>query len=217
MSFFETEFPRKGLSFERVGGPGFNNQRMTVQSGDTARNRTWADPLREYSGSLILTSEASTSLSIAIYSAVETFFLLVGGDFDAFRFFDELDYQATNEPMVLVSGSTYQLQKTYTLNGRSYVRTITKPIMSAVKDYQGNALTDTVSIVSGGTLVSVDHTTGKVVLSGVTGTPHATFQYHIPVMLTSKKLEPQIRQSGPGARIARWNSLAMMEVRPPNY
>jgi len=215
---FETEFPRKGLSFQRLGGPAFNTDPIGMQSGQEQRNRNWANARRKYSGSLILTSEASTPLPIAIYSAVEAFFMVgPAGQYDSFRFYDELDCVATNQAMVLVSGSVWQLQKTYALNGRTYVRTITKPITSSVKDYQGNALADTVVITSGGTLVSVDHTTGQVTLSGVSGTPHATFSYHIPVRLTSDDFEPQISQSPQGARLIKWNSLSMIEVLPPNY
>jgi uncharacterized protein (TIGR02217 family) len=217
MAFFETEFPRKGLSFQRVGGIGFNTSVIPVQSGQEQRNRAWANPRREYSGSLILTSELSTPLNIAIYNDVEKFLMMVGGQGDGFRFYDELDCQATNEAMVLVAGAVWQLQKTYALNGRTLVRTITKPITSSVKDYQGNALTNSVTIVSGGTLVSVDHTTGQVTLSGVSGTPHASFNYHIPVRLTSDKFEPQIEQSGPAARLIKWNSVGLIEVLAPNY
>lgn len=217
MAFFETEFPRKGLSFQRLGGIGFNTAVVAVQSGQEQRNRAWANPRRKYSGSLILTSELTTPLYIAIYNDVEKFLMMVAGQADAFRFYDELDYQATNEPMADLGGGVWQLQKTYSLNGRTYVRAITKPITSSVKDYQGNALANTVSIVSGGTLVSVDHTTGKVTLSGVSGTPHATFEYHVPVRLTSDDFEPQIEQSGPGARIVKWNSLGLIEVLPTNY
>jgi uncharacterized protein (TIGR02217 family) len=215
---FETEFPRKGLAFDRLGGPGFKTGVVGAESGGEQRNRVWSNPRRKYVGSLILTGELTTPHNIAIYSAVETFFLVgPAGQHDSFRFYDELDCVATNEPMVLVSGSVYQLRKTYTLNGRSYVRDITKPITSAVKDYQGNSLADTVVIASGGTLVSVDHTTGLVTLSGVTGTPRANFGYHVPVRLLSDDFEPKISQSAQGARLIKWESLSMIEVRPPNY
>lgn len=213
--FFETEFIRK-IGFRRTGGQMFNTAIVTTQSGQEQRNRSWQNPRAQYEALALMTSD-STEQRLAFIDAVRSFFLNVGGMADAFRFFDELDFQATNEPLVLVSGSIYQLQRTYVLNGRSYVRAITKPITSSVKDVYGNALSDTVSIVSGGTLVSVDETTGQVTLSGVSGTPHATFQYHIPVRFTSDKFEPEIEESSPGARLIKWNSLGLIEVRPPNY
>src|SRR5262249_10181812 len=128
------------------------------------------------------------------------------------------DCIAANEPMVLVTGSIWQLQKTYSLGGRTYIRTITKPITGSVVDYKGVAMANTVSIVSGGTLGSSDHTTGQITLSGVSGTPHASCKYHIPVRFTSDKFEPEIEESNVGAgAIIKWNSLGLIEVRPPNY
>ena len=209
------EFPRV-IGFQRVGGPGFNTSIVAVQSGQEQRNRSWAFARAEYQASLV-TPVSAVGNTDAFIEAVRTFFLQVGGMADGFRFFDHLDYQAMNEPMVLVTGSVWQLQKTYTLGGRTYVRAITKPITSSVINYQGVNLGNTVSITSGGTLVSVDHTTGKVTLSGVSGTPHASFQYHIPVRFTSDKFEPEVEASSSNNRIIKWNSLGLIEVRPPNY
>src|SRR5690349_3713996 len=182
----EIEFPRKGLAYRRTGAAAWNTAVVPVQSGQEQRNRAWAHPRREYSGSLILTSESSTSLSIAIYAAVEKFLLIVGGQHESFRFYDELDCSATAENMVVVPGTSnlqWQMQKTYSLAGNTYVRTITKPITASVKDYQGNALSNSVTVhVSGTTVSSIDHTTGIVTFVGApSGTPNADFQYHIPV------------------------------------
>lgn len=135
---------------------------------------------------------------------------------DGFRFYDHLDCQANGEAMVLVSGSIWQLQKTYSLGGRTYVRTITKPITSNVVDYTGVALPNT-CIFTGGTGPTIDHTTGQVTFASVSGTPHATFQYHIPVRFTSDKFEPEVEPSSSGNRVIKWNSLGLIEVRPPNY
>lgn len=209
------EFPRP-IGFQRVGGPGFNTAIVAVQSGQEQRNRSWAYARAEYQASLV-TPVSAVGNTDAFIEAVRTFFLQVGGMADGFRFFDHLDYQATNEPLTLVSGSIYQLQKTYSLGGRTYVRPITKPITSSVVNYQGVNLANTVSITSGGTLVSTDHATGQVTLSGVSGTPHASFQYHIPVRFTSDKFEPEVEASSSNNRIIKWNSLGLIEVRPPNY
>src|SRR6185369_5434185 len=135
-----------------------------VQSGQEQRNRAWSFARAEYQASLITPASAVGNTDTFI-AQVETFFLMVGGMADGFRFYDHLDCIAVNEPMVLSSGSVWQLQKTYTLGGRTYVRPITKPITSSVIDYKGVNLTNTVSIQSGGTLVSVDHQTGLATLS----------------------------------------------------
>lgn len=215
MSFFEAEFPR-AIGFQRVGGQGFNTAIVAVQSGQEQRNRSWAFARAEYQASLV-TPASAVGNTDAFIEAVRTFFLMVSGMADGFRFFDHLDYQAVNEPMVLVSGSIWQLQKTYSLGGRTYVRAITKPITSSVVNYQGANLINTVSITSGGTASAVDHQTGQVTFSSVSGTPHASFQYHIPVRLTSDKFEPEVEASSSANRIIKWNSLGLIEVRPPNY
>jgi hypothetical protein len=64
---------------------------------------------------------------------------------------------------------------------------------------------------------SVDHVTGQVTFSSVSGTPHATFYYDIPVRLTSDKFEPEVEPSSTVNRLIKWNSLGLIEVRPPNY
>lgn len=218
----EIEFPRKGLSFRRIGGIVFNTAVIGTQSGQEQRNRAWVNPRREYSGSLILTSETSTSLSIAIQQDVDRFLHFAAGQHESFRFWDELDGTATGEAMAAVAGTSnlqWQMQKTLSLAGNTFVRTITKPITASVKDYQGNALANSVTVhVTGASVVSVDHATGIVTFDmAPTGTPTADFDYHIPVRLTSDKFEPEIEQSGKGARLIKWNSLGLIEVRPPNY
>jgi uncharacterized protein (TIGR02217 family) len=223
MSFLEAEFPRS-IMFKRVGGQKFNTAVLDVQSGQEQRNRNWQNPRAEYVASLNTSAKRANQL-LQFVEDVRTFFLLVGGMADGFRYYDPVDCVATNEPMVAALGGGWQLQKTYFRFGRTYVRTITKPIIgtNTIWDYQGNYLADTLT-VSGGSIVSVDHTTGIVQLSGVTGTPTASFRYHIPVRLTSDKFEPELQESnlnpiggGPVQPIIEWHSLGLIEVRPPNY
>ncbi len=216
MSCFEVELCRK-LGYQRTGGAAFNTAIVGTQSGQEQRNRNWANSRAEYAGNLMTPVERVAD-ALQFIEDIRTFHLMVGGMADAFRFYDHLDCSAVNQAMVLVSGSIWQLQKTYGLGGRSYVRTITKPITASVLDYQGVALSNTVSIVSGGTISSVDHTTGQVTLTGVSGTPHATFKYHIPVRFTSDKFEPEVEESNvSGLPIINWKTLGLIEVRPPNY
>ena len=213
MSLFEAEFPR-AILFEQDGGPAFNTDVIAVQSGQEQRNRNWTNTGGDYTASVIGAQDATGS-SIAFIDAVRTFFLMIGGMGDAFRYFDPIDNTALGEPMS-GSGTVWQLQKTYSLGGRTYVRTITKPITSSVIDYRGNALANSV-VVHGATVVSIDHTTGLVTFSGTPGgTPTADFQYHIPVRLTTDKFTPKISKSNKGNRIVRWN-LGLVIVRPPNY
>jgi len=215
MSFFEVEALPRAIGFQRVGGPQFNTGIIGVQSGQEQRNRNWTFARAEYQASVVTPVSAIGSTDTFI-EQVRTAFLMVGGMADGFRFYDHLDCIAVNEPMVLVSGSIWQLQKTYSLGGRTYVRTITKPITGTVLDYRGVALADTLTL-STGTVSSADNTTGKITISGAVGTPHASFQYHIPVRLTSDKFEPEVEPSSSGNRVIKWNSLGLIEVLAPNY
>lgn len=221
--FREWVFPQK-IDFRRSGGQGFNTAVVAVQSGQEQRNRNWLNARRKYTATLFATTDANLTNFLAALSAVQTFHLLVGGMGDSFRFFDELDFQsAANEPLVVIPATSnlqWQLSRTYSFGGVNYVRSITKPIGPPAIDYLGNALADSVTLTSlgGGSSPSIDHTTG-IVTFGVapTGTPTATFQYHIPVRFTSDEFDPEIEKSAPGSRFIKWNSLGLIEVLPPNY
>ncbi len=214
MAFFEAEFPRF-IAFQRVGGQGFNTAISSIESGHEKRIGNWIEARSEYEASLI-TPQSQIGNFQQYVDAVRTFFFLVGGMHDPFRFYDHLDCQATNEPMQLVGGSVWQLQKTYTLFGRTYFRTITKPITASVIDYTGVALTNTVT-VSGGTVSAIDHTTGQVTLSAITGSPTASFKYHIPVRFNTEKFDIEVEQSSSANPIIHWNGLHLIEALPPNY
>lgn len=221
MSFFEVEFPR-AISYKAVGGPSWNTFVVDVASGSEQRNRNWAKARGKWTVSLITPASAAASRQ-TFAEALETFFLMIGGRADGFRFFNHLSFYAGNQPVVAAT-SGIQLQRTYSLASRTYVRTITKPITSSVKDYQGNALTNTVVIkTSGGATrdpatYTVDHTTG-IVTGTVDVTDLASFQYHIPVRLDTDDFQMQIEDSdvSSGDPIVSWNSLSLVEVRPPNY
>lgn len=219
MSFFEVELCRK-LGYQRVGGAAFNTAIVGVQSGQEQRNSAWADPRAEYSGNLI-TPVDRVADALQFIEDIRTFHYMVRGAGDGFRFYDHLDCSCSAQAMgATTTANIFQLQKTYSLGGRTYVRAITKPITTSVKDYQGNALPNSVFItVSGATVSSIDHTTGLVTFSGApSGTPTATFKYHIPVRFTSDKFEPEVEESNiSGLPIINWKTLGLIEVRPPNY
>lgn len=224
MPFFEAEFPR-AIEFQQEGGLAFNTDVIPVQSGQEQRNRVWLSPARgEYTASVIAAQQPGNS-SAAFIDAVRQFWMLVGGRADAFRYFDPIDNAAgllagvASEPMGATGSSNiFQLQKTYSLGGRTLVRVITKPIGSPVIDYEGNTFSETVTVhVSGATVTSIDHTTGLVTFNTApSGTPSADFLYHVPVRFKDDPFTPRVERSGPGARIIRWN-LGLVVVAPPNY
>lgn len=219
--FLEWELVRK-IDFRRSGGQMFNTAVIGLQSGQEQRNRNWANARRKYTATIFATNDSNLTSFLAAVQALQTFHLLVGGMANGFRFFDELDCQATNQNLVVIPGTSnlqWQLSITYSLDAVSYVRSITKPIGPPAIDYLGNALAETVVLnPAGGTGASIDHTTGIVTFTGAPGgTPSASFQYHIPVRFMSDEFDPEIEQSAPGSRFIKWNSMGLIEVLPPNY
>src|SRR5208282_4973086 len=100
--------------------------------------------------------------------------------------------------------TTFQLVKNYVSGDRTYVRTITKAIMSSILDFQGNPLADTVKIYDNGTLLTyttdwtIDATTGIVSFTVAPAAGHhvtADFQFHFPVRFTSDALAAQVEES----------------------
>src|SRR4051812_10798037 len=146
MSFFEIEFPTTIL-YRAVGGPGFSTTVNSGLSGFEARNKNWSQARAKWQINLITpASFAGTEQNYT--DLIRAFFLNVSGQGDAFRLKDWIDYKFTNEIIGVGDGSTlgpFQLVKTYAMGGRSYIRQIKKPITSAVNDYQGNPLANTVT------------------------------------------------------------------------
>lgn len=227
MSFFEVEFPTT-LSFRAIGGPGFSTTVNKGFSGGEARNRNWALSLGEWQVNMI--TPAGTDRKV-YRDLLLAFFNVVGGRADAFRLKDHKDFEFTDETIGIGDGTAlgpYQLIKTYVIGGRSYTRTITKPITAAVNNYKGEALADTVTVKVGGVVVpsgfTVDETTGKLMfLSGHAPASLAVItasgQFHFPARFDTDKLAMQIEESNVagGEAIVSWSSVSMVEVRPPKY
>jgi uncharacterized protein (TIGR02217 family) len=175
MSFFETEFPRT-ISYKATGGPGFNTTVNAGLSGAEQRNKNWAQALGGWQVSLITPASFSSNRA-QFLNLLRSFFLNVSGMGDGFRLFDHVDNNAVNSLIGTGDGVTaaFQLVKGYVIGGRTYVKTINKPITSSVKDYQGNSLTDTVVVYRAGVADptsrwSVDYTTGVVTFKTASGT-----------------------------------------------
>ncbi|HLZ08587.1 MAG TPA: DUF2460 domain-containing protein [Chloroflexota bacterium] len=214
MAFFETEFPRN-LAFKSQGGPGFSTIVNQGFSGQEFRNRNWAFARAEYTIDL-LTPIGFQGNPQGYIDALLDFFFVVGGQADGFRLLDPMDHIATNQALATVDGHV-QLVKNYVVGGRTYQRVITKPITSAVTDYLGNALDNTVFLAGTGTAVTVDPTTG--IVTGHSAGTAVDFQFHVPVRFATDLLPLQGEDSNfkNGQGIIRVNSCKLIEVLPPNY
>jgi uncharacterized protein (TIGR02217 family) len=215
--FFECEFPRT-IAFQAEGGDTFSTVVNEGFSGFEQRNRNWAQTRAEYKISL-------EHKSLSYYEMVRDLWLVVGGRADAFRFFDPLNCQAVNQPCAQVeespyTGCVFQLQNSYQVGSRTYTRTISKPITSAVERFDGTYCPDTVTVfvngvqtISGWTL---DETTGLLTFSEEPAAiPTATFQFHIPVRFDTDKGKPVIEPSdvAGGNALVTWPGVDLIEVR----
>jgi uncharacterized protein (TIGR02217 family) len=227
MSFFETEFPRT-VGYKATGGPAFNTTVNEGFSGFEQRNKNWSLARSKYTVDLLTPPPSQFSGTPQQFiDLIHSFFLVVGGKGDAFRFYDHKDNAVVGQQIGVGDGTnrTFQLVKSYTIGGRSYTRTIKKPITSAVNNYQGNALADTVNIYFGGVpqpgAFTVDSTTGLVSITG--GHPTAGVgvivtadcQFHYPVRFDTDDFQMQVEESdvNGGKAIVTTGQIALVEVR----
>jgi uncharacterized protein (TIGR02217 family) len=223
MAFFECEFPTV-LSYRALGGPAFSTTINEGFSGYEQRNRNWANSRARWTVSLQTPSEFGADRHRFI-ELLETFFLTVSGRADAFRLKDHKDYTARSQQIAIGNGSqtAFQLIRTYTVAGRSYVRTVAKPIAPPATDYRGSVLSNTVKVYKNAALqpasaYTLNATTG-VFTFGVAPAPgdviSADFDFHHPVRFDSDEFQAQIDESAlaTSGPLVSWNSITLVEVR----
>lgn len=204
MAFFEVQFP-VSIGIGATGGPSWSTIVNKGFSGFEARNRNWSHVRNKYSLDLV-------AAPLSQFQTLMNFFLAVGGMADGFRLLDLTDYigtaQSTSPSTGDGSNNIFQLQKTYIVGNpsgiqRSYVRTVSKPIMADIggaspttllTDWNGVGLANTVVMFDNGvqkvlnTDYTVDATTGLVTFTNAPTSGHAitaNFQFHIPVRFDS--------------------------------
>lgn len=222
IDFFECELPTD-ISFLAQGGPTFSTTVNEAYSGTESRVRNWKGSLGKWTVDF-------ANRQVPYFELARNFFMCVGGQACGFRFLDHTDFQATDELLGYGDGetTTYQLVKTYSSGNRTYTRTITKPITSAVLKFDGSHCEDTVNIYVGGylqtsgTAYNLDETTGLVTfLAGhiPAGSPPdavtADFSFHYPVRFTTDALAAQIEESyvKGGEAIISWPQVELKELR----
>lgn len=210
MAFFETEFPRC-VSFKAIGGPSFNTTVNQGFGGAEQRNRNWSLTRAMYQVSLVTPPKAQfAGTPQEFIDLIRSFYLVVGGKADAFRFYDHIDHGVKGQQLGVGDGTNkvFQLVRDYTIGGRTYTRTITKPITSVILDYQGNPLPNTFRLYFGSTQITdidfttaIDATTGFLTIPGGHDAPgdgvivSADFDYHIPVRFDSDQFQFEIEES----------------------
>jgi uncharacterized protein (TIGR02217 family) len=144
------------------------------------------------------------------FEVLRTFFYNVKGQFEGFRFKDWADYRATDQPMSLISGAIYQLNRAYIRGIRTFTRKITRPVSAiVVKRNRAGVIT----IIS----PTIDYATGQVTVAGHVGGDVYTWtgEFDVPVVFTSDAMETIIENKNPGVDqlLIRWPTVQVEEIR----
>jgi len=200
MSFKDIRFPPE-ISFHAIGGPGFQTNIVSTNSGQEFRDSVWSLERGEW--------EVSHAVRLPEqYKPLQAFFRTVKGRAYSFRFKDWSDF--TIEPGEIVfteldsSGTTLQIWKRYTFGEGTSAEIFDRKITKLVATPN----------ISGGTVASVNLITGVVTMT--TGTPtditvpcefdcHARFD-------TDKMKAETIDRSGRDLIIG-WSSIPIIEIK----
>lgn len=174
--FINVPFP-DAVAKGATGGPQFLTDVVTLGSSAEQRNICWAQAKCKFNIGTGIRTRAQMAAVIA-------HFRVAMGKAYSFPFKDWSDFDATDQQMVQVSSTVYQLVKRYTLGGGRHIRTITKPMSgSVVVKVSGSVVTP----------ASIDYLTGLVTFSAAPGaTPTATFQFYVPVRFDMDHLPIQV-------------------------
>ena len=188
-------------------------------SGHEQRNQNWSLALGKWTVGL-------ESKPQSYFDDVYNFCLAVNARADAFRFKDHKDYKATGQAIGTGDGSNtdFQLVKTYTVAGRTYTRTISKPVTASVQKFDGTYCKNTVRIYDAGTLktlttdYTIDYTTGIVTFGTAPATGHAItadFEFHFPARFDMDECQAAVEPSdvAGGQALITWANVAIVETR----
>ena len=122
--FEEQRFPLD-ISWGSQGGPRWSTTINAATSGFEQRNINWSDVRHAWDLRYGIKHREHMLRVVAFFNAVR-------GKATGFRFFPPLDFRADEEPFgtaVPPDGilTAFQLERTYTLGSRTYIRNITKP------------------------------------------------------------------------------------------
>lgn len=193
MAFLDIRFP-VDISFGAKGGPRFSTTVVASDGGNESVNRNWTNELARY--------EVSYNAKLPLqWRALFDFFRVVGGRANTFRYKDWLDFAATSTEgkFFMLTSTTFQCMKRYTVGAYTYDLKITKPRRSIT--------------ITGGSVSSVDYSTGVVTMSSGTPTAWAgEFDRHCRFdtdALDAVIVEAQVN----GSLIVDWISVPLVEVR----
>lgn len=189
MSFHDVRLPddvERGAS----GGPEFSTTITELASGFEQRNADWAKARLSFDIGYGIQDKAG-------FQEVIKFFYARRGRLFGFRFKDWSDYEATGEQIGTGDGviTEFQLQKTYSDMGGSYIRFINKPVTGTVVLYVDDVVVDEADY-------TVDYSTGVVTFDAPvinTGAVTADFEFDVPVRFDVDKADLELTWSNAGS------------------
>lgn len=203
MAFFEERFPER-IAMGARGGPRWKTAKAVTGAGFRNANKEWTSPLHVY-------NVAQAVKTAADFEEVRDFFMCVYGAFDGFRFKDFADYRAgTRGVCTLISGSTYQMGKTYSFGARSFTRTINKPVSGTIAIIRTRAAVP--SDITGSS--TIDVTTGQVIVTGHVGGDTYTWtgEFDVPAAFVEDLLETELIGHAQNLLLS-WTSIQIEEIR----
>ncbi len=192
MNFHEVRFPAS-LSFGSVGGPERRTDIVTLANGFEERNTPWAHSRRRYDAGLGMRSLDDIETLISFFEARQ-------GQMFGFRWKDWSDFKsgaATAEvdkgDQVIARGdgetTVFQLIKTYSSGGFSYVRPILKPVLGTVtlgldQDAQHEGVDFEVDLATGRVTFTAPPPEQVEITSG--------FEFDVPVRFDTDKIQTSV-------------------------
>ncbi|WP_170399803.1 DUF2460 domain-containing protein [Ruegeria arenilitoris] len=192
MNFHEVRFPAS-LSFGSVGGPERRTDIVTLANGFEERNTPWAHSRRRYDAGLGMRSLDDIETLVSFFEARQ-------GQMFGFRWKDWSDYKSgaatadvAQDDQVIARGdgttTEFQLVKTYSSGGFSYVRPIVKPVLGTVKiGLEQDQMREGVDF-------EVDLATGRIVFSAPPPEQveiTAGFEFDVPVRFDTDRIQTSV-------------------------
>lgn len=192
MQFHDVRFPAK-LSFGSVGGPERRTDVVAISNGFEERNAPWAHSRRRYDAGVGIRSLDDVDVMIAFFEARF-------GQLYAFRWKDWSDYRSCKPSLDITAFDQnlgegdgiqvdYQITKTYQSGIHTYVRPISKPVITTLKVAVGSVeMQEAVDYV-------VDAATGVIRFTvppqfGVSVT--AGFEFDVPVRFDTNSIQTSV-------------------------
>lgn len=192
MNFHEVRFPAS-LSFGSVGGPERRTDIVTLANGFEERNTPWAHSRRRYDAGLGMRSLDDIETLVSFFEARQ-------GQMFGFRWKDWSDYKSgpatadvTQGDQVIARGdgtrTAFQLVKTYSSGGFTYVRPIVKPVLGTVQvgleqDQMREGVDFEIDLASGLVTFSAPPPEEVEVTAG--------FEFDVPVRFDTDKIQTSV-------------------------